>query len=159
MQLYHRSESLSIPAFWRTAISLAIIHGAICFFIPYYSVANGDRNSITDLWSVGKTIWVAVIGVVTLEILLVSRYQTKLFLAVTLISYGLVYPYVIILPLIFNAFNTRDPAQVCVGVLPANADEFFNSCPWSAQVAFHQLIIRNPQNATKNQDTSCMISL
>ncbi|KAK9828339.1 hypothetical protein WJX74_009865 [Apatococcus lobatus] len=114
-QLYHRSESLSIPAFWRTAIALAIVHGAICFFIPYYSVANGDRNSITDLWSVGKTIWVAVIGVVTLEILLVSRYQTKLFLLVTLLSYALVYPYVIILPLIFNGFGTRDPAQDGVG--------------------------------------------
>ena len=48
------------------------------------------RDSTDDLFSMGKTMFVALIGVVQWEIALVSRYWTKVYFAVWFLSYALV---------------------------------------------------------------------
>ena len=34
-----RSRSLTTASFWKAGIGLAIVHGAVCFFVPYYRCA------------------------------------------------------------------------------------------------------------------------
>lgn len=30
------------------------VHGAVCFFIPYYSLATSGKHNVTDVYSLGK---------------------------------------------------------------------------------------------------------
>lgn len=30
------------------------VHGAVCFFIPYYSLATSGTHNVTDVYSLGK---------------------------------------------------------------------------------------------------------
>ena len=47
---------------------MAAVDAAICFFIPYYAIrANGQRTG-NDVFSVGKTVFTALLGTVTLEV-------------------------------------------------------------------------------------------
>ena len=78
---------------------LGVVHGAVCFFIPYYSLATSGTHNVTDVYSLGKIAFVALLGAVTLEVALVARYWTWLFGVFTVLSYALVYPYLIIFPL------------------------------------------------------------
>lgn len=32
----------------------AQVHGAVCFFIPYYSLATSGKHNVTDVYSLGK---------------------------------------------------------------------------------------------------------
>ncbi|EFN58106.1 hypothetical protein CHLNCDRAFT_20630, partial [Chlorella variabilis] len=100
-QLYNKrhSRSLTTLTFWKTGVLMGMVHGAVCFFIPYYSLATSGRHNITDVYSLGKVAFVALLGAVTLEVALVARYWTWLFGVLTLLSYALVYPYLVIFPL------------------------------------------------------------
>jgi magnesium-transporting ATPase (P-type) len=80
-------------------VLLGVAHGAVCFFIPYYSLATSGTHNITDVYSLGKVAFVALLGAVTLEVALVARYWTWLFGILTLLSYALVYPYLVVFPL------------------------------------------------------------
>ena len=101
MQLYDKrtSHSLTTLSFWKTGVLLGVVHGAVCYFIPYYSLATSGVHNVTDVYSLGKIAFVALLGTVTLEVALVARYWTWLFGAFTVLSYALVYPYLVILPL------------------------------------------------------------
>ena len=101
LQLYNKrhSRSLTTLTFWKTGVLMGVVHGAVCFFIPYYSLATSGRHNITDVYSLGKVAFVALLGAVTLEVALVARYWTWLFGVLTLLSYALVYPYLVIFPL------------------------------------------------------------
>ena len=101
MQLYDKrgSRSLTTLSFWKTGVLLAALHGAVCFFIPYYSLATSGKHNITDVYSLGKLAFVALLGAVTLEVALVARYWTWLFGVITVLSYALVYPFMLIFPL------------------------------------------------------------
>lgn len=102
MQLYNKraSRSLTTLAFWKTGVALAVVHGTICFFIPYYAISTSGRHNITDVWSLGKVAFVSLLGVVTVEMALVVRYWTLLFTIFILLSYFLVYPFMLIFPLV-----------------------------------------------------------
>ncbi|CAD7701700.1 unnamed protein product [Ostreobium quekettii] len=110
-QLYNTAHSLSTRVFWRTGILDGMIVAAMCFFIPFYAAVPAGRDSTHGLWAVGKTAFVALLGAVTLEISLVTRYWTKVYVVFVVISYGLIYPFFIIFPIGQRWFDVFDPAQ------------------------------------------------
>lgn len=66
------------------------------------------------LWAVGKTIFVSLLGAVTLEAALVARYWTVLFALFSVLSYVLVYPYMIAFPYVRRALNEYEHSQFAV---------------------------------------------
>lgn len=90
------------------------------FFIPYLSIMAGNNHSLQDVWSLGKTMFIAMIGTVTLEIGLVSRFWTFPFFAVWLLSFVLAFPWLVLLPLLLLAFGSNDSSLVCLPSLPAS---------------------------------------
>ncbi|KFM22669.1 putative phospholipid-transporting ATPase IA [Auxenochlorella protothecoides] len=115
-RLYDKSElhTLTTASFWKTGVAQAVVHAAVCFFIPYYSIATSGRHNITDVYSLGKLAFVALLGTVNLEVALVARYWTVLFAVFVALSYFLVYPYMAIFPLIQLGLDIYDPANVGV---------------------------------------------
>jgi hypothetical protein len=67
-QLYNNSTSLTQLNFWRYGVGMAIVDGALVYFFCYYSIAAKGQNSVDDLYSLGKLAYVALLGVVTLEV-------------------------------------------------------------------------------------------
>lgn len=75
-QVYNNRGSLTTATFWKNAVLTAAVDAAICFFLTYYSTAaKGIRNS-ADLYSMGKTAYVAMLGTATLEV----NYRMKLYM-------------------------------------------------------------------------------
>ena len=112
-QLYDKrgSRSLTTASFWKSGVLQGIMHGAVAFFIPYYSITTSGSSNITDVYSIGRVAFVALLGSVTLEVALVARYWTWVFFWVTLLSYFLVYPYMLVFPWAELAFGFYDPAN------------------------------------------------
>lgn len=112
-QLYdkRRSHSLTTASFWKSGVLQGIIHGAVCFFIPYYSITTSGVHNITDVYSLGRVTFVALLGTVTLEVALVARYWTWVFFWVTFFSFILVYPYMLVFPWLELAVGYYDPAN------------------------------------------------
>jgi Phospholipid-translocating P-type ATPase C-terminal len=95
----------------------AFLDAAICFFIPFLAASPLGERSTIDIFSIGKTIFICMLGVVTMEIMIVARYWTIWFAAVCLLSYSLVYPYVLFFPIFMqNVFNYWDLESSGVGV-------------------------------------------
>jgi magnesium-transporting ATPase (P-type) len=109
-----RARSLTTAAFWRSGVLLGIIHGAVVFFVPYYAIATSGENNITDVYSIGRVSFVALLGAVTLEVALIARYWTWAFGVVTALSYLAVYPYMLAFPWIELAIGYYDPANMGV---------------------------------------------
>lgn len=97
--------------FWRTGVMQGILNAAVCFFIPYYTVTAAGKNNSDSLWALGKTIFVGLLGVVTLEVALVSRYWTECFIVVLILSFGLVFPYLKLFPYVERSLNMHDHKQ------------------------------------------------
>ena len=47
---------------------MAAVDAAICFFIPFYAPRTNGRLTMNDVFSVGKTVFTALLGSVTLEV-------------------------------------------------------------------------------------------
>ena len=47
---------------------MACVDAAICFFIPYYAIRTNAVRTMNDVFSVGKTMFTALLGTVTLEV-------------------------------------------------------------------------------------------
>lgn len=73
-QVYNHRSSLTTATFWKNAVITAVIDGAICFFLTYYAVAARGKLNANDLYSVGHTAYTAMLGTVTLEVSLSSRF-------------------------------------------------------------------------------------
>jgi hypothetical protein len=56
--------------------------------------------------------FIAMIGTVSLEIALVSRFWTFPFFLAWSLSFALAFPFLILLPLLLQAFGTHDSSQV-----------------------------------------------
>lgn len=104
---------------------MALLDAAIAFFIPYYTIVAAGQNSITDVYSVGKTVFIALLGAVTLEICVIARYWTLPFLIFVLLSYFLVYPFEIVFPAIEKGISYYDPGQWGVGQAVFKAPTFW----------------------------------
>lgn len=128
-QLYdkRRSAALTFASFWKMGVLAAAAHGAVCFFIPYYAVVPGGKRNIDDIYSVGKIVFVAMLGTVTLEMALVSRYWTKLFTVFLVLSYVLVYPYMTVFPIVQLALQIYDPTNVGAAVQVLQTSTFWFS--------------------------------
>ena len=68
VQVYNKQGSLNTRVFWKSGVLMAAVDAALAFFIPYYSITASDHNSITDVYSVGKTVFIALLGAVSLEV-------------------------------------------------------------------------------------------
>ena len=127
-QLYDKrnSHSLSTISFWKSGVLQGILHGAVCFFIPYYIITTSGNHNITDVYSIGRVTFMALLGCVTLEVALVARYWTWVFFWITLLSYLLMYPYMLVFPWLELAFNYYDPANFGVSSeVMSNATTWF----------------------------------
>ena len=110
---YNARPALTAAACWRTAVLTGALHGATVFFVPYLSMRGmGGRPALDDVWTLGKTMFIAMIGVVSLEIALVTRYWTWPFALVWAGSYFLTWPWLAMLPLLYRAAGRWDIAQV-----------------------------------------------
>lgn len=110
-QMYNRSDSLSTAVFWKTGILQGCLDGAICFFIPLYSVSASGPEAIDGVWAVGKIIYIAILGAVTLEACLVARYWTSTFFLFVFLSYFLVFPFFLIFPYVERGLDVYDASQ------------------------------------------------
>jgi phospholipid-transporting ATPase len=94
----------------------AFLDGAICFFVPFLAASPLGHQTTIDVFSVGKTIFICMLGVVTMEIMIVARYWTWWFAAVCAFSYMLVYPYVLFFPIFWqNVFGSWNLESSGVG--------------------------------------------
>lgn len=95
----------------------AFLDAAICFFVPFLAASPLGNRTTIDVFSVGKTIFICMLGVVTMEIMIVARYWTWWFAGVCALSYLLVYPYVIFFPIFWqNVFGSWELESSGVGV-------------------------------------------
>ncbi len=67
VQSYNEKGSLTTFTFWRNGVLLAIVDAAICFFLPYYAINARANHNATDVYAVGKVVFIALLGTVTLE--------------------------------------------------------------------------------------------
>lgn len=84
----------------------AFIDGAICFFVPYLSASPTGPNSTTDVFSIGKTAYMAMLGVVNIELAIVARYWTWWFGVAALVSWLIGFPFILIYSAVEEAFDT-----------------------------------------------------
>ena len=68
MQTYNPRSSLTTLTFWKNGVLMAAVDAAICFFIPFYATRTNGRLTMNDVFSVGKTVFTALLGSVTLEV-------------------------------------------------------------------------------------------
>lgn len=68
MQTYNPRSSLTTLTFWKNGVFMAAVDAAICFFIPYYAITTNGQRDVNDVFSVGKTVFVALLGTVSLEV-------------------------------------------------------------------------------------------
>jgi Phospholipid-translocating P-type ATPase C-terminal len=94
----------------------AFLDAAICFFVPFMAASPTGSDSATDIFAIGKTINICMLGVVTMEIMIVARYWTGWFAAACCISYSLVFPFTFVYPLVIQAFGSWDMAHSGVAV-------------------------------------------
>ena len=133
-QMYNHSDSLSTGVFWKTGILQGLVDGAICFFIPLYSITASGPEAIDGVWAVGKTIYIAILGAVTLEACLVARYWTSTFFLFVFLSYFLVYPFFLLFPYVERGFNFFDASQYGVA-----EDLFSTAVFWVVILAIYAL--------------------
>ncbi len=115
LQVYNNQKSLTTRVFWKSGVGMALLDAAIAFFIPYYSIVEAGQNSITDVYSVGKVVFICLLSAVTLEICVIARYWTWPFLIFVFLSYWLVYPFEVVFPAIEKGISYYDPGQWGVG--------------------------------------------
>jgi hypothetical protein len=116
-ETYNRQSFLGTLSFWRRGILHGIVDGAVTFAIPYLAINPTDANSVAGLYCLGKTCFLAMLGTVTLEIMLLTRYWTWPMTIIAALSYLLAYVFVFIYPMVMEFMDWPDPAQM--GVSPA----------------------------------------
>jgi hypothetical protein len=95
----------------------AFFDAAICFFVPFMAASPLADRSAIDIFAVGKTIHICMLGVVTMEIMIVARYWTFWFGAVCVFSYFLIYPFVLLFPVFMqNVLDAWDMEHSGIGV-------------------------------------------
>ena len=67
-QTYGARSSLTTSTFWKNGVLDATIDAAICFFVPYYAIRTSGLHATSDVYSLGKTVFIALLGSVSLEV-------------------------------------------------------------------------------------------
>lgn len=89
-----------------------VLDGAIIFFVPFLCIDHLDANQITDVGSLGKVVYIGMLGSVTLEVALAARFWTYPFALLVFVSYFLVYPFIFGYSELLQAAGIHDPVQV-----------------------------------------------
>ena len=50
--------------FWRYSVLTAAVGGAVSFFLPYYAITSSGQNSVADIYSIGKIVFIIIVAVV-----------------------------------------------------------------------------------------------
>ncbi|GIL91731.1 hypothetical protein Vretifemale_19315, partial [Volvox reticuliferus] len=111
-ELYNAHSPLSACRFWMEGVVLPLFHSAACFFIPMYSATPFGTQPAHTLWVVGKASYMAVVVVVTVELLLTTRAWTKLLGTVCLLSVAVAFPFLLLVWRLELAANYLDEATV-----------------------------------------------
>ena len=96
---------------------------------------RADASSV-DVYSLGKAVFVALLGCVTLEVGLVSRFWTPLFVFVLVGSYALVFPFQIGYAAFLRAKGTSDAAQAGSALAIFSSPRFWLVCLLCALATF-----------------------
>lgn len=67
-QTYNQGGNLTSAIFWKTGVAMAVIDAAICFFICFYGMDSPGSSKGEDMYGVGLTTYIAILGAVTLEV-------------------------------------------------------------------------------------------
>ena len=88
----------------------------VIFFVPFLSITTDGSDATTDVYGIGKVMFIGIIGVVSWEIALISRYWTWIFMLVWALSYAVTFPFLWALGALFQALKVYDSTQVSVSV-------------------------------------------
>merc|ERR1711959_840131 len=106
---YNSSRSLKVWNFWRACLFRSIFVGAVCFFIPYFSVSFRGAYALDSIAAAGKIMYISLLGSVTFEICLIARSWSWIFFLFVFFSYTMVFALFLILPALEMAFNIPNP--------------------------------------------------
>lgn len=106
----------------KTGVLLGLAHAAACFFVPFLAAQPEGARPTASLWMVGQAAFAAILGAVSLEACLIVRFWTWPFAASVLLSYGLFFPFVALLPRIEHGLRLyRDATHGTGGLLFSTA--------------------------------------
>ena len=80
--------------------------------MPFLSITTDGPDATTDVYGIGKVMFIGIIGVVSWEIALISRYWTWIFMLVWALSYAVTFPFLWALGALFQALQVYDSTQV-----------------------------------------------
>ena len=63
-QMYFEGKSMTSRVFWRYSVLTAAVGGAVSFFLPYYAITSSGQNSVADIYSIGKIVFIIIVAVV-----------------------------------------------------------------------------------------------
>jgi Phospholipid-translocating P-type ATPase C-terminal len=90
------------------ALAQAFVDGAICFFVPYLAASSLGAKSVSDVFSVGKTAYIAMLGVVNIELMIVARFWTWWFGVAAVISWFIGFPFFLLFSALQKTFGSVD---------------------------------------------------
>ncbi|QDZ20134.1 phospholipid-translocating P-type ATPase [Chloropicon primus] len=108
-QTYNNSRALSTWNFWKAALLKSTMTSALAFFVPYFSTSISGVYGAEDIYSLGTTIFIALLGIIGIEILMLSKSWTWIFVVATVLSYVLAFVFVPLWEALLNAFNYPQP--------------------------------------------------
>ncbi len=83
----------------------------VIFFVPYLSIVTDGHDATSDVYGIGKVMFIGIIGVVSWEIALISRFWTWIFMLVWALSYAVTFPFLLGLAALFQALKVHDSSQ------------------------------------------------
>jgi len=84
----------------------------VIFFVPFLSIVVDAQDATSDVYGIGKVMFIGIIGVVSWEIALISRFWTWIFIVVWALSYAVTFPFLWGLAALFQALHVYDSSQV-----------------------------------------------
>lgn len=104
----HQVSLLVCACAWlRTSVLVQVI-----FFVPFLSITTDGPDATTDVYGIGKVMFIGIIGVVSWEIALISRFWTWIFILVWALSYAVTFPFLWALGALFQGLKVYDSSQV-----------------------------------------------
>ena len=104
---YHPRSSLTTASFWKMGVGVAALDAVVALLIPLFATSPRGRAAAMDIPSLGKTVFVALLACVTLEVGLVARFWTPLFAAAVALSFLLVFPFQLALQAVYATDSTQ----------------------------------------------------
>lgn len=104
-QTYNTSRAMSNWNFWKAALLKSILTSSLSFFVPYFSSSTNGRFGTEDIHSLGTCMYIALLGIIGIEIMMLSKSWTWIFVIAVGLSYVLVYIFLPLWTALLKAFN------------------------------------------------------